>query len=296
MTKSGATLSMTGFANATASTPSGRVTVDLRSVNHRYFEPTFRMPDDLRGLESQMRELASAKISRGKLDCRISVAADESSLQATKLDSRALTALAQLESQARAHFASAAALSMDAILRWPGIIPVESRGDALAAEVMKLFETCLADLTATRAREGEKLVGFIQDRLKDIEGLTHTARPLTQAATALYKTKLVERLNEALSAISAQPSEERIQQEVVMYASRVDVDEELDRLTAHVSEVQRVLKAGGSAGKRLDFLMQELNREANTLGSKSATPELTRISVELKVLIEQMREQVQNIE
>jgi uncharacterized protein (TIGR00255 family) len=279
------TLSMTGYANATSSSESGRVTVELRSVNHRYFEPTFRMPDDLRGLESQMRELAAGKVTRGKLDCRISIGADENSLQATRLDERALKALASLESQARAHFPNAAALSLDAVLRWPGVIPAESRGEALSAQVME-----------PRAREGEKLCGFISERLSDIETLTKTAQPLTQAATEHYKAKLVERLNEALTSVSAVVPEERIQQEVVIYASRVDVAEELDRLTAHVAEVKRVLKAGGSAGKRLDFLMQELNREANTLGSKAATPDLTRISVELKVLIEQMREQVQNIE
>jgi uncharacterized protein (TIGR00255 family) len=290
------TLSMTGYANATSSSESGRVTVELRSVNHRYFEPTFRMPDDMRGLESQMRELAATKVTRGKLDCRISIGADENSLQATKLDDRSLKALAGLELQARAYFQNASALSMDAVLRWPGVIPAESRGEALAAQVMDLYQRCLIDLMDTRAREGEKLVGFIAERLNDIEGLTKTAQPLTQAATEHFKAKLVDRLNEALTSVSTVVPEERIQQEVVIYASRVDVAEELDRLTAHVGEVRRVLKAGGSAGKRLDFLMQELNREANTLGSKAATPDLTRISVELKVLIEQMREQVQNIE
>ncbi len=291
--------SMTGFANAATNTESGRVTVELRSVNHRYFEPTFRMPDDLRAMESQLRELAAPKLSRGKLDCRFTVTANENSLQAAKLDEGALAALTKLESQVKARFPQAAPLTVEAVLRWPGVMPADTRGEALANAVVSLFDQALNDLTATRQREGAKLAGFIADRLGDVQVLTKAARPLTQAATTHFRAKLAERLSDALTTIGTAgtaTSEERLQQEVVIFASRVDVDEELDRLSAHVSEVQRVLKAGGTIGKRLDFLMQELNREANTLGSKAATPELTRISVELKVLVEQMREQVQNIE
>jgi uncharacterized protein (TIGR00255 family) len=179
------------------------------------------------------------------------------------------------------------------VLTWPGVLPKAAVApEALAEVVLAAVREALAEMTASRAREGAKLVDFLCQRLDAIEQQVAAARPLTPAAVAAFQAKLKERIAEA----GALPSDERLQHEVVLFAARFDVEEELSRLGAHVTEVRRILAKGGAAGKKLDFLMQELNREANTLGSKSVSTDLTRIAVELKVLIEQMREQVQNIE
>ena len=284
--------SMTGFALVNREVPGGRLALELRSVNHRFLEFQCRLPDELRTLEGTLRETIAARLARGKVDCRVSfnnVATNTLSAP----DSVALEGLAQSAALVQKRFPDSRPLSVWEVLHAPGVMaehqaPPESMREALLA----MLKEALADLDATRLREGEKLAVMIGERLTGIEAIVKQATPLIPAAVAAFQEKLSARLSEALQA----PADDRIRQEVVLFAARIDVAEELNRLSAHVQEVRRVLKQGGAAGKRLDFLMQELNREANTLGSKSATTDLSKLSVELKVLIEQMREQIQNIE
>ncbi len=284
--------SMTGFALVNREVPGGRLALELRSVNHRYLEFQTRLPDELRTLEGTLRETAAAKLSRGKVDCRVSfnsvVTADT-----TTPDAAALAALAHNASLIAQHFPAARALSVWEVMHAPGVMAQpDVSTETLREPVVELLKQALDELDATRKREGEKLAAMIEERLARMEEIVHNATPLIPSVVKAYEEKLAARLAEAMLA----PDDDRMRQEVVLFASRIDVAEELNRLVAHVQEVRRVLRQGGAAGKRLDFLMQELNREANTLGSKSATTELSRMSVELKVLIEQMREQIQNIE
>ena len=284
--------SMTGFAAVSAEVPGGRFALELKTVNHRYLEFQTRMPEDLRSLEQLMRELLAAKLTRGKADCRVTFTpvATRDSLTPNQ---DALTALAETQQQILKNF-DAARLSVWEIMHAPGVMSAEALGtDAAKEGLITLFKTAIAELNATRQREGEKLAALINERLDGIEVLVKQVTPLIPAMVAAYQEKLALKLAEAMAGSA---SDERLKQEVVLFASRVDVSEELNRLTAHISEVRRVVKSGGAVGKRLDFLMQELNREANTLGSKSVSTESTKVAVELKVLIEQMREQIQNIE
>jgi uncharacterized protein (TIGR00255 family) len=284
--------SMTGFALVNREVPGGRLALELRSVNHRYLEFQCRLPDELRMLESNLREGVAAKLARGKVDCRVSFNA-VASAKDTAPNEEALAQLAQTAAQLQKRFPDARPLSLWEVLHAPGVLA----DDQLSAEdlrepVLGMLRDALADLNATRSREGEKLAALIEERLKRITEIVAEATPLVPGIVKAFEEKLSAKLAEAL----LPAADDRVRQEVVMFASRVDVAEELNRLSAHVAEVRRVLKQGGAAGKRLDFLMQELNREANTLGSKSATNDLSKMSVELKVLIEQMREQIQNIE
>ena len=204
-----------------------------------------------------------------------------------------MAALADASAAVAAVFPQARALSVTEVLHWPGVLAnAEVAPDQIREDVAKLAAQAVAELTQTRRREGGKLGQVLRERLESMAALVAQAQPLMPEVMKAFREKLAARLAEAAAA----PSDERIQQEVVLYAARIDVDEELERLGAHVAEFRRVLDKGGACGKRLDFLCQELNREANTLGSKSVSSDMTRISVELKVLIEQMREQVQNIE
>ena len=284
--------SMTGFAAVSAEVPGGRFALELKTVNHRYLEFQTRIPEDLRSLEQLMRELLAAKLTRGKADCRVTFTpvATRDSLTPNQ---DALTALAETQQQILKNF-DAGRLSVWEIMHAPGVMSAEALGtDAAKEGLITLFKTAIAELNATRQREGEKLAALINERLDGIEVLVKQVTPLIPAMVAAYQEKLALKLAEAMAGSA---SDERLKQEVVLFASRVDVSEELNRLTAHISEVRRVVKSGGAVGKRLDFLMQELNREANTLGSKSVSTESTKVAVELKVLIEQMREQIQNIE
>jgi uncharacterized protein (TIGR00255 family) len=240
-----------------------------------------------------MREAVAAHVTRGKVDCRVTVTPAGAAVKSLAPDTQAMAALNAASRQVLAQFADARPLTVAEVLHWPGVIADESLApERLKEDVLALLAKALADLDATRRREGAKLERVLRDRLDRIDELVKQAQPLMPAAIRAFQDKLTARLAEA----GASPSDERIHQEIVLYAARIDVDEELSRLVAHVGEVRRVLDKGGACGKRLDFLCQELNREANTLGSKSVANEITRISVELKVLIEQMREQVQNIE
>lgn len=284
--------SMTGFAIVNREVPGGRLGLELRSVNHRYLEFQCRMPDELRLLETQLREGVAAKLARGKVDCRISFNKVASAASVTP-NAEAVARLKETAALLQKEFPEARGLSLWEVLHAPGVLnDVTLEADDLKEVVMGMLAEALGDMNASRVREGEKLAAMIEERLARISVIVTEAAPLVPAVVQAYEEKLAAKLAEAM----LPGADERLRQEVVLFAARVDVAEELSRLTAHVAEVRRILKQGGAAGKRLDFLMQELNREANTLGSKSATNELSKMSVELKVLIEQMREQVQNIE
>jgi uncharacterized protein (TIGR00255 family) len=285
--------SMTGFASAARESARGQLSVELKSVNHRYLEFTSRMPEELRLLEPMLREAVTAKLTRGKVDCRITFTPRTVGPKAMAPDTAAMAELKAASQRVLEVFPQARALSVSEVLHWPGVLADESLApEQLRDEVMALLGTALSELNLTREREGAKLERLLLDRLDQMSALVLESAPLLPVAVRAFREKLAARLAEAAQA----PNDERIQQEVVLYAARIDVDEELSRLQAHVAEVRRVLAKGGACGKRLDFLCQELNREANTLGSKSVATDLTRASVELKVLIEQVREQVQNIE
>jgi uncharacterized protein (TIGR00255 family) len=285
--------SMTGFASAVLETPHGSVSVELKTVNHRYLEFQTRIPEDLRALEPALREAVAARLTRGKVDCRIAFAPVASTARAMVPNEDAMERLHEAAKRVHARMPTARELSVAEILHWPGVLEDDSMpADELRATVMKTLGKAVAELDATRGREGAKLDAILRERLDKMAVLIEEARPLVPAAMKAFQEKLAARIAEA----SATPTDERIQQEIVLYAARIDVEEEIGRLATHIAEFRRVLDKGGACGKRLDFLCQELNREANTLGSKSVANEMTRISVELKVLIEQMREQVQNIE
>jgi uncharacterized protein (TIGR00255 family) len=285
--------SMTGFAAAVHESAQGSLALELKTVNHRYLEFQARIPEELRPVEPSMREAVAATLTRGKVDCRITFTPAQALVRGLAPDAQAMGALAEAARQVAARFPDARPLSVSEVLHWPGVLADESLSpDKLKDDVTTLLARALNELNQTRAREGAKLERMLRDRLERIEALVGQAQPLLPGAIRAFQEKLAARIAEA----GASPSDERIHQEIVLYASRIDVDEELSRLGAHVAEMRRVLDKGGACGKRLDFLCQELNREANTLGSKSVANEITRSSVELKVLIEQMREQIQNIE
>lgn len=287
--------SMTGFASSERETVNGVLIVELRSVNHRYLELQLKLDDNLRSFEALVRELVTASLGRGKVECRLSLTRRADTGQQAQLDPAVLQQLQQLSAVVQQQFPQSKALSTADILRWPGILQNDSAAidpEALAADIRASLETALQDMTAARAREGAKLKEAILERLTEMEAQVAAVKPLLPMQIQAYQQRLGAKLREAAQNVDA----DRIGQELVMFAQRVDVDEELTRLSTHMQEVRRILDADGAAGKRLDFLMQELNREANTLGSKSVSVEVTQVSMALKVLIEQMREQIQNIE
>lgn len=285
--------SMTGYAAKTREVAGGSLHLELRSVNSRFLDIHFRIVDDLRVLEPALREAITAKLARGKVELRLNLVASQSQNRQLAINADLLTQLQALEGQVRQALPNAAALSVAEVLRWPGMLgEPEVDTAALHAAVQATLKEALEDFTASRAREGAKLAAMIQERVDNIRATVAAVAPLIPQAQAAYQDKLKQRLVEALGSAD----DERVRQEVVLYATRIDVDEELSRLQTHLTEVERILKAGGNVGKRLDFLMQELNREANTLGSKSVLSEVSKASMDLKLLIEQMREQIQNIE
>ena len=285
--------SMTGFAAATRESPQGSLAVELKTVNHRYLEFQARIPEELRPLEPAMREAVAASLTRGKVDCRVTFTPVATARRNLLPDAEALATLQAASREVLARFPDARGLSVSEVLHWPGVLADETlSAERMKEDVLALLAKALGDLNQTRAREGAKLEAILRERLDRMATLVKDAEPLMPGAVKAFADKLAAKVAEA----GANPTDERIHQEIVLYAARIDVDEELSRLIAHVAEFRRVLDKGGACGKRLDFLCQELNREANTLGSKSVANDITRISVELKVLIEQMREQVQNIE
>jgi uncharacterized protein (TIGR00255 family) len=284
---------MTGFASAARDVTGGTLSAELRSVNHRYLDLQVRLPEELRPLEPGLRELLAKHLKRGKVECRIGFAPLPSASRNFELNLEVLKELRALSEKLRLAWPSVTGLSAADILRWPGMLGA----DALPLEELRngcqaLLEEVLAEFAATRRREGAKLKDMLLERVSLMEQSIAAVEPLMPQVIAAFQEKLTARLREAL----AGGDEERIRQEIAVFAHRIDVTEELSRLGAHLAEVRRVLGTGGAVGKRLDFLMQELNREANTLGSKSADLEVSRVALELKLFIEQMREQIQNIE
>lgn len=302
--------SMTGFASgqqAVASPsedtnawkgPVPRVAVELRSVNSRFLDLSFRLPDELRAHEPALRELLTRQLKRGKVELRAYVEGREDAALADP-PPRALQRMASLQDQVMAWLPDARPLSVADVLRLSGggqSNAAEGLGDTLLA----LAQQVLTDFIAARAREGTRLTELLLARLTELRRLAGEAQPLVPQVVQAQKERFLTRWNEALAGTDAkvtpEAGQERALAEATAFAIRIDVAEELGRLAAHLDEIESVLKKGGDIGKRLDFLIQELHREANTLGSKSAALEMTRISVDMKVLIEQMREQVQNIE
>jgi len=290
-------LSMTGYAATGAELDSGSLTLELRAVNHRYLDIQLRMPDELRTFEGAMREAISAQLQRGKVDCRVNYAARSAQNGAT-LNRDLLRQLADWNREVQAALPDARSLSAADVLKWQGVLETPSASaDELRSALLKLLQEALQEFSASRAREGEKLKDFLLQRVEKIEALREGVMPHVPAAIAAYEQKLTARLREALqNAPATDFFDERIRQEITLFASKIDVDEELSRLASHLTEMRRILTQGGAVGKRLDFLMQELNREANTLGSKSVDAEVSRSAMEMKILIEQMREQIQNLE
>jgi uncharacterized protein (TIGR00255 family) len=286
-------LSMTGFAAVAADLPGVSVSVDLRSVNHRYLDLQIRLPDELRAQESLLRERIAAEMRRGKVECRISLNRAMPGAAAIAVSPERVQQLARAAADVQRHAPGAAPISVAEILRWPGVLAEPAVApEELAAITRDLVDKALGELAASRTREGAKIAEALEERCAAIEVQVARVAPRIPVLHAAYVDKLAVRLSEA----GLDPDQDRLKQEFALFATKIDVAEELQRLTVHVAEVRRVLEAAGSAGKRLDFLMQELHREANTLGSKSVDAELSHASLELKVLIEQMREQVQNVE
>lgn len=285
-------LSMTGYASYEMNTPNGTLLMELRSVNHRYLELQLKLDDQMRAFESLVRELVQSKLGRGKVDCRIALKQDQASAQIGALNHEAVQKIADNIKAVSQYFTDVQAVNLLDVLGMPGVMQVEKTDAQALEQALKAgLNQSLQALLQARAREGEKLKEVILERLSDIAALVVTVKPMLPGLIKSYQDKLTQKLQEAMLA-----DDERVRQEIVLYAQRIDVDEELSRLDAHISEVKRLLAAGGAVGKQLDFLMQEMNREANTLGSKSVAIETTQISMQLKVLIEQMREQIQNIE
>ena len=313
-----AVYSMTGFASASAgahsahetagvadnlavrsaSAASATVGIELRSVNGRFLDLGFRLPDEFRALEPALRELLSSSFKRGKIELRLSTRS-ESETHWPQPQPDQLNRLVRLESTVQGWLPKAQSLSVHEILQWcKGSAPSEKLDEA----ALDAAKRCVTGLREARAREGERLVKVLMERVERLRELAAQAEPLVPAVVKRQQQRFLERWTEALEAtgaantISREALQERALNEATAYSIRIDVAEELARLRSHLDEIARLLKAGGEIGKRLDFLIQELHREANTLGSKSAALELTRIGVDMKVLIEQMREQVQNIE
>ena len=285
--------SMTGFAAATLEVPQGTLALELRAVNHRYLDVTFRTEESLRALEPAMRELIAAQVGRGKIECRLSLATRHGGDDGLQLNSTLVRQLVELGHSLQEYMPDSRPLSVADILRWPGVVGGDNPTvESLREPCLKVLQSALEEFSASRSREGEKLKTLLLERLAQMETIVAGVQPHLPRLIAAYQEKLSARLKEALGG----GDDERVRQELALFAQKIDVDEELSRLRAHFSEVRRVLDKGGAAGKRLDFLMQELNREANTLGSKSVAVETSQASMELKVLIEQMREQIQNLE
>jgi uncharacterized protein (TIGR00255 family) len=283
--------SMTAYASAETTGPAGTLSCELRTVNHRYLELSPRLPDDLRAFESQLRERVAAKLSRGKLDLTVRRNSDARG-QSLEVNRALLTRLSELNLDMVALFPGMQ-VQLTELLRFPGVMQqAEIDPETQQVALFDVLERALDALSATREREGEKLAAILHERLDAIERVVADVRGWMPEIRAALRTRLESRLADL-----KQPVEPgRLEQELVLQITRTDVDEELDRLSTHIGETRRVLGLDEPVGRRLDFLMQEFNREANTLGSKSVDARSTNAAVELKVLIEQMREQVQNIE
>ncbi|HEY3540115.1 MAG TPA: YicC/YloC family endoribonuclease [Trinickia sp.] len=304
--------SMTGYASATREiavpgiSAGMSVSVELRTVNSRFLDLNFRMPEEVRACEPTLRELLMSKLSRGKVDIRINVQRSEQTPSVGALNAEVLQQLAKLEQAVTDAFPGVERMRTGEILRWPGVLAESgASAEALRDAVLACGKQAIAELIDVRGREGAQLGAMLLGNVTEMEAILQRISPLVPELIGKHQQKIVERLQEALglaapdgvaTIVSREEIAERIRQEVTMYGIRIDIAEELSRLTAHLNETRHVIEKGGKVGKRLDFMMQELNREANTLGSKAAAKELADASMTLKLLIEQMREQVQNLE
>lgn len=285
--------SMTGFARMESREEWGELVWEVRSVNHRYLETYFRMPDELRAFEVKCRDLAGKKLKRGKVDCQLRFKKELSEQQSLQLDESLARQVIHLCHEIENDLPHSASLDAMNILRWPGVVrEPELAMDTVGSAVVESFGKVIDELVSMRAGEGERLKDMLLQRCDAIDTIVKTVRENRPQVIEAIRDKLNQRLQE----LTEKPDMDRLEQELVFQAQKLDVDEELDRLESHLVEVRDVLGRSEPIGRRLDFLMQELNREANTLGSKSSHVETTRASVDLKVLIEQMREQVQNVE
>jgi uncharacterized protein (TIGR00255 family) len=284
--------SMTGFARREISGSWGTLVCELRSVNHRFLEAGFRLPDELRSAEGELRQHLAREVRRGKVDCTVTYRRAQASEAGLEVDAQALERLVvRLKDIGRA--LPAHTVSVIDVLRWPGVLKEDTAGgEELMVAAKALFGSTLEDLVGARAREGLRLKEILELRSTALEDLVRQVRERLPEVHTRMRARLDERLKE----LTASVDQDRLEQELALLLQRLDVDEELDRLAGHIQEIRRVLAANEPAGRRLDFLMQELNREANTLSSKSQDLDTTRAAVDMKVLIEQMREQVQNAE
>jgi uncharacterized protein (TIGR00255 family) len=288
--------SMTGYAAQSRPCVGGQLHMELKGVNARFLDVHFRLDDELRAAEPDLREQIIRQAKRGKVECRLHFT-PEKRIDAAAIDRALLEKIREISELARAHLPEIRPLSLGDVLRWPALSSNESvEFDALAPVIQELLAATLAAFADARAREGEKLAALILARGEQMRVILKRVAPLIPAAQAAQSEKLRQRLSNAVSASGAIVDEARLLQEVALFAARIDVDEELSRLATHLDELERIFAAGGAVGKRLDFLVQELNREANTLGAKSVLAETTQAAMELKLLIEQIREQAQNLE
>jgi len=284
---------MTGFARGETATPQGQLLWEVRSINHRYLEVQLKLPDFCRAIETDLRQLATGQLGRGRVEASLSLRAGENRSPAGKLNLPLVRQLVGHFSAIADELRNSASISPLDVLRWPGVLEQEELDpSALLPVVTQTFEAVIIELNAARAREGARIGEMLERRLVEIEA--HVAEVVARLPVVLAKIR--ERLAERVAALSTPVNPDRLEQEIVLLAQKLDVSEELDRLTAHLAEFRDNLKSDAPVGRRLDFLVQELNREANTLASKSADAETTRHAVDIKVLIEQIREQVQNVE
>ncbi len=287
------TKSMTAFARESRQGDEEELTWELRSVNHRFLEAFVRLPEELRSLEPAVRERLAARLGRGKLDCALRYAPTSGGAGRLCINRRYLEQILAAGAEVASMVGRAEEPVPFDLLRWPGVLQEEERDlGALGQRALDLLDTALATLIATREREGERLAEMIRDRCQRLAASVTEVSTRMPQVMAEVRQRILGRLEEVRTELDPN----RLEQELALLAQRLDVDEEMDRTRAHIREVLSVLESREPVGRRLDFLMQELNREANTLGSKSSDVQVTRLAVEMKVLIEQMREQVQNIE
>ena len=286
-------LSMTAFARQQLEQDWGSLTWEIRSVNHRYLETSVRVPETFRRLEIVIRETVRKRLSRGKVECQLRYQSVENSTTEINLNQNLVFKLLNANKEIEEMTGSSGSLSNMEILRWPGVVSDQQMDTAsIDKQAIRLFSLALDDLISSREREGEELKGFVQKRLDAIREIVISVRAKMPEILTVQKQNLLDKIED----LKAELDSARVEQEIVLLTQKADVDEELDRLDSHLNEVQRVIDTKGQKGRRLDFLMQEWNREANTLSSKSIVVDTTRSAVELKVQIEQMREQIQNIE
>jgi uncharacterized protein (TIGR00255 family) len=294
---------MTGYASVSRESTAGRIQIELRSINSRFLDLAFRIPDELRSIEPVLRELISAAVARGKVECRVSLQKLPGAGREPAIDRLLLGQLLSAAADIRAQAPDTQALSIGELMRWPGLL-VEPVADpeAMLRDITELANEAIAELGQSRRREGARLAQLILERCMKMRQVVGQLEGRVPELLAAFEQRLVDRLRSAMTDASSGTTlplaeiMDRVRQEVVLHGLRIDVAEELTRLAVHLDELERIITGSGPAGKRLDFLMQELNREANTLGSKAASIDLTGSAVDMKLLIEQIREQVQNLE